>query len=159
MNRGRGGGSVVRRLMVVPVPWIFVLAYLIGVGLEYGVQIRIEASPPFWVGAAVFGAGLGLAGWGWGLFQHAGTTRVPGEASAALVTSGPYRVSRNPMYVGLSVAYVGEALMLRQVWPTVMLLAVLLYLDRVVIPVEETRLRAVFGDSYERYCNTVRRWV
>jgi len=86
-------------------------------------------------------------------------TRVPGEASTTLVTRVPYRLMRNPMYVGLSVAYVGEAAILHQIVPVVLLPLTIACLNRVVIPVEEERLHAVFGDEYEQYQNDVRRWL
>jgi protein-S-isoprenylcysteine O-methyltransferase Ste14 len=63
------------------------------------------------------------------------------------------------MYVGLSLAYLGEAALLRQVWPAVLLPLTLIYLQRVVIPLEETRLRETFGPVYTEYCARVRRWL
>jgi protein-S-isoprenylcysteine O-methyltransferase Ste14 len=149
-------------MMRIPVPWVFVLAYLVGVGLERLVPLRLhaEASPGTVVaGAVLFGAGAVIAGWSWSLFHKAGTTRVPGQPSTALVTSGPYRRSRNPMYVGLALVYLGEAGMLRQAWPVLALPLVLAYLNWVVIPVEERRLHEVFGDAYDRYCAITRRWL
>lgn len=65
-------------------------------------------------GALLFLLGATIAGWGLVIFRRARTTTVPGRASAALVTWGPYRFSRNPMYVGLTLAYLGEAGLLRQ---------------------------------------------
>jgi protein-S-isoprenylcysteine O-methyltransferase Ste14 len=120
----------------------------------------IEALPAVrLVGGAVFVLGAALAGWGWLTFRRARTTTVPGQESSRLVTWGPYRFSRNPMYVGLSVAYVGEAGILGQVWPLALLPLVVAYLNRAVIPVEESKLRDVFGGGYERYRRQVRRWV
>lgn len=155
-------GNPFRLLMRVPVPWVFVLAYLIGVGLEYSapLELRVQASPiTSMAGLLLFGLGAAFAGWGWLLFHKADTTRVPGQASNALVTWGPYRLGRNPMYLGLAVAYLGEAGILRQAWPVLVLPLVVAYLDRVVIPVEEKRLREVFGGVYEAYCARVRRWI
>jgi protein-S-isoprenylcysteine O-methyltransferase Ste14 len=63
------------------------------------------------------------------------------------------------MYVGLTLAYLGEAGLLQQFWPPVLLPAVLLYLDRTVIPVEESRLRERFPDAYGAYRERVRRWL
>jgi protein-S-isoprenylcysteine O-methyltransferase Ste14 len=155
-------GSPLRLLMRVPVPWVFVLAYLIGVGLQYAAPLELAglARPSTSVaGFVLFGVGAMFAGWGWFLFRKADTTRVPGQASTALVTWGPYRLSRNPMYLGLAVAYLGEAGILRQAWPVLVLPLVVLYLSLVVIPVEEARLREVFGGAYEAYCAKVRRWI
>jgi len=147
----------------VPVPWVFVLTYLCGVGLEYGLPLIHPAleslSAVKVVGGGLFIAGAALAGWGWLTFRRVRTTTVPGQASSRLVTWGPYRFSRNPMYTGLSVAYVGEAGMLAQVWPLLLLPLVVAYLNWMVIPVEERKLEEDFGGVYDQYRRQVRRWV
>lgn len=151
-----------RRMMRIPVPWVFVLTYLAGAGLQAVLPTALRAQPPVGVvlaGAIVFGAGTLLAGWSWILFQRAGTTRVPGQPSTALVTHGPYRLSRNPMYVGLALAYLGEAGMLKQLAPVLLLPLTLAYLDAWVIPVEEARLHEVFGGVYDAYGAGTRRWL
>jgi protein-S-isoprenylcysteine O-methyltransferase Ste14 len=155
-------GQLATALLRVPVPWVFVLTYLAGVGIEAafhpgGFFRDYKLLTP--IGFVIFTFGAGLAAWGWFIFRRARTTRVPGEASTTLVTRGPYRLMRNPMYVGLSVAYVGEAAILHQIVPVVLLPLTIAYLNRVVIPVEEERLHAVFGVQYERYQNDVRRWL
>jgi protein-S-isoprenylcysteine O-methyltransferase Ste14 len=63
------------------------------------------------------------------------------------------------MYVGLSIAYVGEAAILHQILPVVLLPLTIVYLNQIIIPVEEKRLRAVFGADFEQYQNAVRRWL
>lgn len=63
------------------------------------------------------------------------------------------------MYLGLSVAYVGEAGILHQIIPIILLPLTIAYLNRVVVPLEEKRLQVVFGVEYERYTNRVRRWL
>ena len=63
------------------------------------------------------------------------------------------------MYVGLLVAYVGEALILRQIWPLLFLPLVVAYVNWVVIPVEEGKLTEVFGDKYRGYQARTRRWL
>jgi protein-S-isoprenylcysteine O-methyltransferase Ste14 len=111
------------------------------------------------VGAVVFAMGATIAGWGLLIFRRARTTTVPGRTSAALVTWGPYRITRNPMYVGLTLAYLGEAGILKQVWPVILLPVVLAYLNWIVIPLEEARLTEGFQGDYERYRARVRRWI
>jgi protein-S-isoprenylcysteine O-methyltransferase Ste14 len=151
-----------RFLLYVPVPWVFVLAYLLGVGLEFafphpavpGAALDIKIA-----GAVLLAVGAIIAGWGQVLFRRARTTTVPGKTSKELVTRGPYRFSRNPMYVGLTIAYLGEAGLLVQLWPVVMLPLVLAYLNWTVIPVEEARLKEVFAEEYEQYRAKVRRWL
>src|SRR5215475_14415 len=97
--------QLARPLLRIPVPWVFVLTYLVGVGLGSAFHLggligSNKLLTP--VGIAIFALGAGLAAWGWLLFHRARTTRVPGEASTTLVSWGPYRFTRNPMYVGLS---------------------------------------------------------
>lgn len=148
--------------MHIPVPWVFVLVYLVGVCLEFAFPPGLSPETQqrfFAAGIVLFVLGASVAGWGWGLFHRARTTTIPGRASTTLVTSGPYRFTRNPMYVGLSLGYLGEAGLLKQVWPIPLLLLVLAYVNGLVIPIEEARLLEVFGDAYARYCGQVRRWL
>src|SRR5690348_4222977 len=98
-------GHLATILLRVPVPWVFVLSYLAGVGIEAGFHRGGFFRDYKWltsVGYVIFTMGAGLAAWGWILFRRARTTRVPGQDSTKLVTSGPYRLMRNPMYVGLA---------------------------------------------------------
>lgn len=160
MANTRDDKTRARILLGIPVPWVYVATYLVGALLELVAPTGVMNRPPFGiVGAALFALGAAFAGWGWAIFKRAGTTRVPGERSARLVWWGPYRISRNPMYVGLTVAYLGEAGLLGHLWPVLCLPIVLVYVDRVVIPLEETRLHEAFGDDYDRYRSTVRRWL
>ena len=156
----RGGGNPIRLLLYVPVPWVYVLTYLAGVGLQFAVPLHLRTgNPPTVAGAAVFVLGAVIAGWGWLIFHNARTTTVPGEASSQLIRRGPYRFSRNPMYVGLAIAYLGEAGLQNQVWPILLLPLTLAYVNWIVIPVEEARLHEVFPVEYERYRQRVRRWL
>ena len=110
--------------MRVPVPWVFVLTYLLGAALESirRSTILVEAGLVSTVaGAILFAAGAVIAGWGLVIFYKARTTTVPGKSSLTLVTRGPYRLTRNPMYVGLTLAYLGEAGLLKQIWPVLLL--------------------------------------
>jgi protein-S-isoprenylcysteine O-methyltransferase Ste14 len=150
-------------LMRVPVPWVFVLAYLAGAGLDRLLP-RAGRDSAAWaagriVGVVLFVAGVLLAVWCLTLFRRAGTTTIPGKTSAMLVTSGPYRRSRNPMYVALVLAYLGEAGILSQIVPVLLLPLVVAYLNGTVIPVEEARLTEAFGSRYDEYRARVRRWL
>jgi protein-S-isoprenylcysteine O-methyltransferase Ste14 len=143
------------------VPWVFVLGYLLGAGLQALVPVTLRSSAVSTAlqlaGGVLFLAGAVLAGWAWLLFRRARTTTVPGEAARVLVTHGPYRLTRNPMYVGLTIAYLGEAALLAQTWPLAFLLLVLGYINSFVIPVEEATLQDVPG--YAEYHPKVRRWL
>jgi protein-S-isoprenylcysteine O-methyltransferase Ste14 len=150
--------------MQVPVPWVFVVGYLAGVGLQHIILPRPHLSARtthvFSVsGAVLFGVGALIAGWGLVLFHKARTTTTPGKASKTLVTRGPYRFTRNPMYVGLTIAYLGEMGILAEIAPIIPLILVVAYVNWIVIPVEEAQLRGLFGEDYARYCERVGRWV
>ena len=150
-------------IMRIPVPWVFVLVFLAGVGLQRLFPIRIRAVQALYIthiaGAALFAIGAVLAAVCLVRFRRAKTTTVPFENPSRLILSGPYRFTRNPMYVALTLAYVGESGLTVQAWPLLVLPLVLVYVHRVVIPVEERRLRELFGDTYEQYCARVRRWI
>jgi len=153
---------MLRLLLRIPVPLVFVLGYLAGVAAERALRAHVSLETPPGLplaGGMLFLVGAVIAGWGLATFRRARTTTVPGETSARLVTWGPYRATRNPMYVGLIVAYLGEAMMLRQFWPVVFLPLVVAYVNWVVIPLEETKLEETFGREYGRYRSQVRRWI
>jgi len=144
----------------VPPPLFYVAGFLIGVALE--VAVPIAALPlALALAAALIGAAIWLALDGWAMlrFQRAGTSMVPMRPTTALVTSRPYRVSRNPMYLGMVVLYVALALSLGVIWALALLPVVVLAVDRLVIAREEAYLDRKFGDEYREYKRRVRRWL
>ena len=148
-------------LMHIPVPFVFVLAYLIGVALQalfpvpFAPATRTAANIAGWILMLV---GVSLAVWAQVIFRRLGTTTVPGQQSAALVTWGPYRFSRNPMYIALTLMYLGEAGIIGQLWPLPLLVGVLIYANGTLVPFEERHLEQTFGESYRSYRERVRRW-
>jgi protein-S-isoprenylcysteine O-methyltransferase Ste14 len=145
----------------MPVPWVFVLAYLVGVGVQLLVRVHVSSSTASVAiqiaGGVAFAIGAGLAGWSLLIFRRAATTTVPGETSRELVTRGPYRLTRNPMYVGLILAYLGEEGLLAQIWPLLFLPVAVAYVNWFVLPVEEAALKTF--DGYSEYRARVRRWI
>ncbi len=151
----------IRLLLHVPVPWVFVVVYLIGVGVERVSPTHLLGSVPYLgvAGGVILSIGAAIAGWGLQSFWKAHTTTVPGKTSSQMVTRGPYRFTRNPMYVGLTIAYLGEALLLHQIWPITLLPLVIAYVNWIVIPLEESKLQEAFGAQYDEYRARVGRWV
>ena len=92
-------------------------------------------------------------------FFRARTTVRPDRAASSLVTSGPYRITRNPMYVSQTLLYAGVATLYQSVWAWLFLPVVVTYIDRRVIRLEERFLESRFGADYARYCTHVRRWI
>lgn len=93
------------------------------------------------------------------LFVRAGTSAIPIRPTRAIITRGPYRFTRNPMYISLALDYVGLTLAVGYAWPLAGLPLALLAVDRWVIPREERYLEEKFGDEYRRYRAAVRRWI
>ena len=95
------------------------------------------------------------------LFVHAGTTPDPRspERASELVTSGVYRLSRNPMYLGDSIMLLGIGLWFGSLAALACIAVFIVYTDRVQISREETALRDRFGERYADYCARVRRWL
>lgn len=87
------------------------------------------------------------------------TTIVPHHVVSTLVTTGVYRLSRNPMYTGLAILYVGGALLVGSWWPVVTLPVALLAVRRFVIDPEERYLASHFAPTYAVYRARVRRWL
>jgi len=151
------------RALPIPVPWVFVLAYLIGLALQYLIPVPVNGTGIL-LGSRIAGGillvvGLSLAAWSLIIFQSNHTTTSPVEKSSKLVTWGPYRFSRNPMYVSLAIIYLGEAGVLVQIWPLIFLILTLVYLQLIVVPYEEIKLQKTFGDSYKQYFARVHRWI
>jgi protein-S-isoprenylcysteine O-methyltransferase Ste14 len=149
-------------LLHIPVPWVFVLTYLIGLLLQVVFPIIIHSQELLFVkifGIVLFGIGAFIASWSLIIFRKARTTTTPGERSKKLIIQGPYRFTRNPMYVSLTLAYLGEAGFLTQPWPVFVLPLVLAYVNWIVIPLEEETLKNEFKNEYENYCTHVRRWI
>jgi protein-S-isoprenylcysteine O-methyltransferase Ste14 len=104
-------------------------------------------------------AGLAIMVAGLMAFAFARTAVMPTLPAERLLTTGLYRYSRNPMYIGLTIAYVGGILLTNIAWCMFVLIGVLIVFDRVIVPREERYLRAEFGDLYDQYCKRVRRWL
>lgn len=150
-------------VMLIPPPLLFVLTFLAGVLLQRRLPLPTYAGTPP-LPARVLGFAL-LAFWFvlmsacMLLFLRARTTIIPQGSASALVTSGPYRISRNPMYVSLASAYLGVVVLTGNLWSVLLLAVPVAVLQRVVIPFEEGTMQATFGGEYEAYRAHVRRWL
>ncbi|MEO7369166.1 MAG: isoprenylcysteine carboxylmethyltransferase family protein [Gemmatimonadaceae bacterium] len=148
-----------------PPPLLFVGGLLIAWLLE----TRVHALPLFALGAITPAAesagytmvigGFAIAAWGMITFARARTAIIPHNPASSLVESGPYRFTRNPMYTGMTVAYLGGVLLLNTWWAVIFLPVALLLLFRFVVKREERYLAAEFGTAYEDYRKRVKRWI
>jgi protein-S-isoprenylcysteine O-methyltransferase Ste14 len=117
--------------------------------------------PPWtrWAGWFLFLSPHLLAFWAIRTFRRHQTVAHPRGKATTIVTEGPFRYSRNPMYVSLLLVYVGAMLAFRISWAAVLFVPVFLALRYVVIVPEERYLQAVFGEQYTSYLRQVRRWL
>lgn len=111
------------------------------------------------VGWALIAAGLVLVFWAALTLRRARTTIVPRERPTALVTGGPYRFSRNPIYLADLMILAGVALVLGAPQALLLLWPFTRVLERRFIEPEEAALAAAFGPDWERYRARVRRWL
>jgi len=143
-----------------PPPVLYALAVLGGVLLNREWPLPVGDGFVATLVAAILCVGsVALAVASVGRFRRAGTTPIPRRPATALVISGPYRFTRNPMYVSMAGLTVGLGLVFNTWWPTLLVVPVLLIVRYAAIAREEQYLRRRFGDDYETYTRHVRRWL
>jgi protein-S-isoprenylcysteine O-methyltransferase Ste14 len=98
-------------------------------------------------------------GWALWLFARHQTGLLPGQETSAIIEEGPFRVSRNPLYVGLLALYVGLALLVPTFWGLILFPAAMFLLDWGAVRPEERYLHERFGAPYDDYRRRVRRWL
>lgn len=131
------------------------LSFVVPIGPTPGSANRLALT----VGATFVLIGFALAALSVRNFHLAGTSVVPSEPATALVATGPYRFTRNPIYIGFVLAYFGFAIMLTSMWVLLLLIPVLAILQRGVVLREEAYLERQFGDAYRNYRARVPRWL
>jgi len=146
--------------VIAPPPIIYGSALMIGLLLHVLRPVRLFPRSV----ARSFGVLLMVSGLASGLpaflaLRGAGTQIDVSRPTTAIVTRGPYRYSRNPVYLGLTLLYSGIAVRANAFWPLLLLPVVLNVMRWGVIDREEQYLERRFGDEYLRYTMRVRRWV
>ena len=146
--------------VVAPPPLIYLAGLVVGIVLD---ALLPEGSLPWpirWVlGGVLAVAGIGLLASFNTAFTRRGTAVEPWKPTTAIVTTGPYRLTRNPAYLGMALTYVGIALMSDALWVLLPLPVVLAVIDRAVIAREERYLERKFGEEYLDFKRRRRRWV
>jgi len=145
-------------------PVIAAAGILAGLALQWAWPMPIGC-PAVWQPVIRCGGVLLIAAWltlaisAIVTFRRAGTTPNPTKPSTALAFGGPYRFTRNPMYLGLVLLVVGVGLVVNSKWPVLMGVPVFVLLRNAVILKEERYLEAKFGAAYLEYKQRVRRWI
>jgi protein-S-isoprenylcysteine O-methyltransferase Ste14 len=110
------------------------------------------------LGAALTAAGAALPAWAMGWFRRTGQDPLPWKPTPSLIVQGPYRFTRNPMYVGMTLVQLGVGVAVNDLWIALLAPAALLAVHFIAVLPEETYLGERFGHDYAKYRATVRRY-
>jgi len=136
-----------------------IVATVVGSGISRVSSSRIDLGRIVLVVAwLLVAAWLYLTSTAFRLFRRRHTSVLPIRPSTTLVVAGPYRFTRNPMYLGLALLTIALSLFLNTWWPIILLVPTLVAVQRFVIAREERYLRRRFGAEYDAYASHVRRW-
>ena len=141
-------------------PTHFYIYLVISIILHYTVPlIQIFNCPYYLIGFLFFIIGTGLNIWADILLKKQKTTVKPNEKPTALIETGAFKISRNPMYLGLAVILFGAGFILGSVTSFVGVILFVAAMEMAFIPMEEKNLSEQFGKEFEDYKKKVRRWI
>jgi protein-S-isoprenylcysteine O-methyltransferase Ste14 len=147
------------QVIVLP-PLVYGAAFVIGLLLHLVFPIHIlPTTLARGIGVVCVLVSLPLALMTFRVLSRAQTPVDPLKPTTALVTEGPFRYSRNPIYVALTLLYVGVALLINALWILLLVVPAVVVLRYGVIAREEAYLTRKFGDAYRQYTAQVRRWL
>ncbi|MGS5085942.1 methyltransferase family protein [Hydrogenophaga sp. A37] len=126
-----------------------------------GPALAVPDTVRLWLALAIAGVGgcFDLSGLIAFVRRHTTVNPLKPSNTSALVTSGVYRITRNPMYVGMACLLAAWAVWLGALWPWLGPVAFVIYITRFQIRPEERALTALFGEAYTQYAMRVRRWL
>lgn len=149
-----------RPVIIAPPPLIYLGGLLAGLALNFFARAPFLPPPLILpVGLALILIGVVIITAAFRAMRRAGTTLDPHAAASVLVTAGPFRFTRNPIYLSFAVIYLGLAALANAGWALLLWPVVLLLIDRGVIAGEERHLAQKFGEAYRQYQQQVRRWI
>lgn len=144
----------------VPPPLYFVGAFAAGLGIHHLYPISFESGTAIRVVSILAGvAALALAGSAVGVMWAVRTGIFPHHPATALVRRGPFRFTRNPMYISLALIYTAIALRAGLVWPMLTLPLAVAGIQTIVIRAEEAYLIRRFGEDYREFIRQTPRWL
>ncbi len=146
--------------MIVFPPMLYVGTLFLGLLLQLLCPSHIASTPWVRVMGVTLAVASGLtAQWGSRTMHRAGTNVLPSKPTLAIVTNGPFRYSRNPLYLANAIFYLGLSLVFNAVWPLALFVPMVLVIHWGIIRREERYLEAKFGEAYLAYKARVRRWI
>ena len=147
--------------VIVRPPIAWALAVLVGLTLQWVVSLPFMPAsvPAGWIGGIAFVLALALFVWAIATMTRAGSNVPTNLPTTTIVETGPYRFTRNPIYLGMFLGLVGLAIAFDSLWLLVMLVPFTLAIRYGVVAREEAYLERKFGDAYRQYRARVRRWL
>ena len=140
-------------------PHVAVVSLIVVIFLHYLFPTPLISKPFNYFGILFFAAGLLILFWSFGLFKKKETPILPGQKPTALVIEGPYRFTRNPMYLGVTTALAGAAIYLGDLLAFLAPIIFFVFVSMRFIPREEKLMEKLFGKKYLNYKKEVRRWL
>ena len=142
-----------------PIAWA--VAVLAGLALNWLLPLPFVPAAVLagWLGAVVFALALALFVWSIATVTRAGSNVPTNRPTTTIVDSGPYRFTRNPIYLGMVLGLIGLAIAFNSLWLLLTLVPFALVIRYGVVAREEAYLERKFGDVYRRYRARVRRWL
>jgi protein-S-isoprenylcysteine O-methyltransferase Ste14 len=145
---------------LLPPPLTYLLTLLLGLVLDRRSHLPfLPRGVARILGWPLLGGGVLLNGWFNFTMRRADTPINPRKPVSKLITEGPFRYTRNPAYLSLTMLYAGIALLRRALWAILLLPLVVVVIQRDQIEREERYLERTFGEEYLAYKERVRRWV
>jgi protein-S-isoprenylcysteine O-methyltransferase Ste14 len=147
--------------VLFPPPLLYVVAFLLGQRLQasFPLPLLLPKTLRTFLGGALLGSGITTGALAVREMRSAGTNIQPQQPTTALVVEGPYRFTRNPIYLSMTLVYGGLTLLTNVLWPLLLLPLALQILKRGVIKREEQYLEHKFGAQYQSYKESVPRWL
>lgn len=146
--------------VVAPPPLIFFLTLILGLVVNWAIPLSfLPRNLQLSFGLPVIGIGVLLFVWSAQTIRRSETDIAFREPTKVIVSKGPYRFSRNPIYLSFTLVYLGIAISFNAILPLLLLPIVITIIQRGVIQREEQYLEGKFGEEYLRYKSKVRRWL
>ena len=141
-------------------PTYFIILFLLSIISHFVSPIkRIVHAPYTYSGIVLIIFGFIMAIWAFSLFKKNGTTIKPDGIPTSLITTGPFCISRQPIYLGMTTILLGEAILLGTFITFIFPVIFVILMELIFIPIEEKNLEMVFGEKYLDYKKKVRRWI
>ena len=147
------------RLINIPPPVYALMLLILAQGFTHFLPLRLNVLHQRGLAWVLMAFGGGIMLWAWLHFWKKRTTPIPTKEPSALVAEGPYRYSRNPMYLGILLALSGIAFLSGSLYFLLVPVVFFFIADRLFIPYEEGKLERLFGNAYLRLKASVKRWL